>query len=145
MKHCYIKARTHSADICSGKQCSEQKMTQLLFTTTKSVVLLTIFIPLCYAFADFESSPTNSARPFIYQYSYLSCDSYLRPFFPAYFAHCNCRYTAFSDWAFSTYRRVPTYQCTSGYVVVETRSRQVIAGVCHDDVEERNAECKISF
>ena len=85
-----------------------------------------------------RSSDTSSTNPF----SFLSCNGYLRPFYPHYFTHCSCQYSAFSDWDISSLRHVPTYQCTSGYVVVETRRRQDVKGVCEDDVEERTAKCK---
>ena len=85
-------------------------------------------------------SSFTSSNPF----SFLSCASYLRPLYPHYFTHCTCRYSAFSDWEISTYRRVPTYQCSSGLVVVETRTRRVIEGSCQNDVEERTSVCKCS-
>ena len=103
--------------------------------------------------SDSESDtviPSNSQQQTKYfenptsnPFSYLSCDSYLRPLYPHYFTHCSsCSYSAFSDWEISTYRRVPTYQCISGYVVVETRTRVAIGEACLDEVEERTTECK---
>ena len=85
-----------------------------------------------------QQTRSSTTHPF----SFLSCDSYLRLFYPHYFTHCSCQYSAFDDWDISSLRHVPTYQCTSGYVVVETRRRRDVQGVCEDDVEERTAECK---
>ena len=72
----------------------------------------------------------------------LPCDSYLRPYLPQYFSHCGCSFTTYSEWTTSSLRQVPTYQCTSGYVVMETQNRLVIAGTCQDETQERIAECK---
>ena len=74
--------------------------------------------------------------------NFLSCDSYLRIYFPQYFTHCICQYSDFSDWEISSLRSVPIHQCASGNVVVESRRRQDIQGACQDYVQERTAECK---
>ena len=83
------------------------------------------------------TSPTTS-----YPFFGFPCDSFLRPVLPQYFLHCDCLFTAYSEWTTSSFRQVPTYQCASGYVVVETRNRSVISGICHDETQERTAECE---
>ena len=74
-------------------------------------------------------------------FGHLPCDSYLRPSLPQFFTHC-CTYGNFSEWKLSSFMAVPTNQCISGYVVVETRVRIAITGDCSNQTEERISECK---
>ena len=143
------------------------------YSPTRTATLFAVYLALCCASEDEESSPpsfttvttqsespldseservqrsqqhtrssdTSTTNPF----SFLSCNSYLRPFYPHYFTHCSCEYSAFSDWDISSLQHVPSYQCTSGYVVVETRRRQDVQGVCEDDIEERTAELSFNM
>ena len=53
-----------------------------------------------------------------------------------------CTYSDYSKWKVSSFLEVPTNQCASGYVVVEKRVKEVIVGDCHNQTEERTAECK---
>ena len=71
----------------------------------------------------------------------LPCDSYLRPSLPEFFTHC-CTYSDFSEWKLTSFMSVPTNQCASGSVVVETRVNTVISGDCDNKTEERISECK---
>lgn len=56
-----------------------------------------------------------------------------------------CTYSDFSEWKLSSFKPVPTYQCVSGFVVVETRVKTVLSGDCDDQTEERTSECKNSI
>ena len=53
-----------------------------------------------------------------------------------------CTFSDFSNWKLTSFREVPTYQCASGYAVVESRIRTVATGNCDDETEHRIAECK---
>ena len=53
-----------------------------------------------------------------------------------------CTFGDFSNWKVTSFREVPTYQCASGYVVVESRIRTVVTGNCDNETEHRIAECK---
>ena len=102
----------------------------------RTVALSLLLLGVCFSVAHCNRVPIPSRID-----ADQPCDDPMRLTHPHLFTHCRCIYTDYSKWK-ASFREVPTHQCTSGFVVVETRSRTVTYGKCDNETEERIAECK---